>query len=280
VQWQTYAYDWLGNTTSTDDDQHAFYDRSLGTVTNDEPTNRYQLKAAEVTQGIRHGELAATYDEAGNLERLDVDRSGDVVGGTLWPQTAHSDQERLVQRFEYEWDEVGRLIRARRFDGLDPSTMPTDPNAELTFTYDASDQRVRKTSGSHHTLYVFASLELRGAAFSTDYELTDATEVPYLFANGVRLGRVVHVQDPIDGVYTRVFLELGDHLGSTSVVLDRASGELVQRSTAYAYGEVESSLRPGRWEEFREDYRFTGKEDEDLVRENALRRTGGKLSKV
>ena len=46
------------------------------------------------------------------------------------------------------------------------------------------------------------------------------------------------------------------------MVLDRASGELVQRSTAYAYGEVESSLRPSKWESFREDYRFTGKEDD------------------
>jgi RHS repeat-associated protein len=60
----------------------------------------------------------------------------------------------------------------------------------------------------------------------------------------------------------RVFLELGDHLGSSSVVLDRATGELVQRSTAYAYGAPESQYRPGRWKEFREDYRFTGKEDD------------------
>jgi RHS repeat-associated protein len=46
------------------------------------------------------------------------------------------------------------------------------------------------------------------------------------------------------------------------VVLDRATGELVERTTAYAYGAVESDLRPGRWDEFREDHRFTGKEDD------------------
>jgi RHS repeat-associated protein len=198
--------------------------------------------------------------------QLDVDRSGDIVGGALWPPSQHSEQERLVQRFEYEWDEVGRLVRARRFDAQNPEAIPTNLQAELTFTYDASDQRVRKTSGDSYTLYVFASLELRRAAFEAgDYTLSEATEVPYLFANGVRLGRVVHDVPPNDYAgqsSTRVFLELGDHLGSTSVVLDRATGELVQRSTAYAYGEVESSLRPGRWEEFREDYRFTGKEDD------------------
>jgi RHS repeat-associated protein len=72
----------------------------------------------------------------------------------------------------------------------------------------------------------------------------------------VRLARVVH------GDSTGVYLELGDHLGSTSVVLDRATGELVQRDTAYAYGAAESSYRPAKFGEFREDYRFTGKEDD------------------
>jgi RHS repeat-associated protein len=136
-----------------------------------------------------------------------------------------------------------------------PSVLP--PDAELSFAYDASDMRVRKTVGAKHTLYVFGSLELRSTAHNgVDYAVTQSTEVPYLFANGVRLARVVQ------GTSTRVFLELGDQLGSTRVVLDRASGELVQRDTAYAYGAAESSYRTGEFEEFREDYRFTGKEDD------------------
>jgi RHS repeat-associated protein len=252
VQWQSYRYDWLGNTEATDDDAHAFYDRSLGTVTND----GYKLQGADIDAGDRQGELGTVYDAAGNLVQLDVDRHGDVVGGAHWPPSVHG-QERLVQRYAYEWDEVGRLVRARRWDMQNPTTIPPDDadvDAELSFTYDASDQRVRKTSGAQHTLYVFASLELRGAQYETgDYS---QAEVPYLFANGVRLARVVH------GDSTGVYLELGDHLGSTSVVLDRATGELVQRDTAYAYGAVESSYRSEKFEEFREDYRFTGKEDD------------------
>jgi len=31
---------------------------------------------------------------------------------------------------------------------------------------------------------------------------------------------------------------------------------------ARAYGATESDYRPGRWKEFREDYRFTGKEED------------------
>ncbi|MCC7365486.1 MAG: hypothetical protein IT303_14065, partial [Dehalococcoidia bacterium] len=59
-----------------------------------------------------------------------------------------------------------------------------------------------------------------------------------------------------------VFFELGDHLGSTSVVLDQATGELVERATYQAYGSAESDYRPERWRGFREDYGFTGKEED------------------
>jgi RHS repeat-associated protein len=67
---------------------------------------------------------------------------------------------------------------------------------------------------------------------------------------------------PMPGGQAHVFFELGDHLGSTSVVLDQATGELVERSTFQAYGGAESDYRPSRWAGFREDYRFTGKEED------------------
>lgn len=128
---------------------------------------------------------------------------------------------------------------------------------QLFYEYDASDRRVRKTSGARHTLSIFASLELRSATHDGNDSLRDSsTEVPYLFANGVRLARAVSQAST-----TRVFLERWDHFGSTAVVLDHGTGELVQRSTSYANGAVESSYRPDKFEEFREDHRFTGKED-------------------
>ncbi len=119
-----------------------------------------------------------------------------------------------------------------------------------------------------HTAYVFPSLELRRAEFDTDapgdYTLDSSTEVAYLFANGVRLARLVHqpLDSAGDGHLLRVFFELGDHLGSTSVALDKDTGELVERSTYQAYGGAESSYRPSKWGDFREDYRFTGKEED------------------
>jgi hypothetical protein len=87
-----------------------------------------------------------------------------------------------------------------------------------------------------------------------DYELSKWTEVPYLYAHGVRLARVAWNQPElpvVGGKQTHVFLELGDHLGSTSVVLDQATGELVERGTYQAYGGSESDYRPERWKGFR-----------------------------
>jgi RHS repeat-associated protein len=59
-----------------------------------------------------------------------------------------------------------------------------------------------------------------------------------------------------------VFLNVRDQLGSTAATIDLGTGELVQSSTSMAYGAQDSSYRPTRWESFREDYRFTGKEDD------------------
>ncbi len=255
ILWQTYAYDWRGNNVGTSDDADGFYDRSLGVIENGTPTSGpYRLQSATGPKGT----LSTTHDACGNMTTLTLER---------WEAgCADGTNSCLGTHYEYEWDEIGRLIRATRFDTSGPNG---PPGADLRYHYDSSDNRTLKTArdsagAESHTAYVFPSLELRGAQFGTDYELSPATEVPYLFANGVRLGRVVN--DPagsgLETSGTRVFFELGDHLGSTSVALDKATGELVERATYQAYGGAESSYRPERWGSFREDYRFTGKEED------------------
>ena len=59
-----------------------------------------------------------------------------------------------------------------------------------------------------------------------------------------------------------MLLELGDTLGSTRVILDRATSELVEHGTFQPYGARETDYRPERWKGFREDYGFTGKEED------------------
>ena len=60
----------------------------------------------------------------------------------------------------------------------------------------------------------------------------------------------------------RVLLTLGDHLGSTSTVIDRETGELVEAVAYTSYGQSESDVRPDRYKGLREDVRFTGNEDD------------------
>ena len=66
----------------------------------------------------------------------------------------------------------------------------------------------------------------------------------------------------IGGPPLHVLLMVGDHLGSTNTVIDKDTGELVENTTHQAYGAVDSDYRPANWNAFREDYKFTGKEED------------------
>jgi RHS repeat-associated protein len=268
---QSFQYDWTGSTLRTDDDQHGFYDRSLGTITNGTGSGKpYQMVgAAQTGGGTRNGQLQTTYDDSGNLVELTVARAGPCL-----PTLAKCNQ-----RFRYEWDEAGRLSHAKRWDvgSIDDQIDPAKPDVDLRYGYDGSDSRVIKTAtdsalNQAHTIYIFGSLELRRAAFvpsesgTPDYERTRITEVPYLSANGTRIARLAF-EPPGDvpgfgNNSLHVLLELDDFLGSTDIVLEKATGELVERATYEAYGNTESDYRPDRWKNFRSDYRFTGKEED------------------
>jgi RHS repeat-associated protein len=119
-----------------------------------------------------------------------------------------------------------------------------------------------------HSAYVFTSLELRGAAFDDingDFDRTATTESAYLIAHGSRIGRIVYGPaslPSLSGGEQHVFLEGADVLGSSSIVIDKSTSELVEASSYLAYGGADSDYRPERWAAFREDHRFTGKEED------------------
>ena len=80
-------------------------------MTNDVANGKpYQLAAASneaiAPSGARKGHLTTRYDAAGNLTRMVV-----VRGGPCLPTGANCSQQ-----FFYDWDEVGRLVEARRWD--------------------------------------------------------------------------------------------------------------------------------------------------------------------
>lgn len=270
--WQTYKYDWLGNTTQTDDDQHALVDRSLGNITSDAATGRpYQFAQGNSLPGnVTQVVTAKTYDDAGNLTWFTSGRSNSV--------TCTVQADCTNWQFFYVWDEVGRLFWSNKVGS---------PQESVQYLYDYNDERVVKqyseTVGStigpaYTTLYIFDSLELRRAVFDTaskTYPVNSTTEVAYLAAHGMRLARLHYEANgkgepqlsTAAGVYNHsanlhVFFSLPDHLGSHSLTIDQASGELVEARTYQPYGVTESDYRPDRWKGFREDYGFTGKEED------------------
>ncbi len=263
INQQDFTYDWLGNMQSSSDDAGVFWDRSLGTITNNPPggAGPNQIVAAALP-GASGGTLSATYDPAGNLATLTLRRSGSC-----------NAPEGCSHSFAYTWDEVGQLAEAQRWDGqanLQPSPGGL-PNVDIQYVYDAGGHRVLRgvtANGADpvYTAEIFPTLRLEQAAWQgSDYERTPQTESVYLVSNGTSLARLSAVSSTTNLGVTwsyQLLFELADPLGSTSFVIDQDSGKLVERITYQPYGATEADYRP---DGFREPYRFTGKEDDREV---------------
>src|SRR5262249_23092833 len=116
---QTFSYDFLGNVSSSTDNENRNYDRSLGLVTHGAASDGpNQLRSAD---GIE-----ANYDAAGTLVELKVSRQGNCPSAST---------SKCAQWFAYDWDEIGQLARARRWDfdatlpELGPGELPTEAPA-------------------------------------------------------------------------------------------------------------------------------------------------------
>jgi len=259
IAWQTFNYDWLGNTTASDDDLHTFYDRSLGQITND-PVYPNRITAAAGT--TPQDNLAVTYDAQGDVTAVGFSRSK--------PCTSPCTSQTLT----YQWDELGRMSHAQREDEYGKLVHVVHFTG-ADYAYDSSGQRVLKTVTTDGTpLYsaeIFPTLRLNGATWNSstsEYEDDVTTESAYLVGAGGPVARVEYsTTDPavvnsgnLDNLH--VLFELTDALGSTSFVIDRDTSEVVEASAYQPYGALESDFRTSRWGNFREQYKFTGKEDD------------------
>ena len=188
---QTFTYDHLGNTTNTGDDSNVGFDRSLGTVTNgriDATGAHKSPNRIEQAPGLN-----AIYDAAGNLASLDVER-------TPCPSTAPN----CTHRFRYDWDEVGQLTRARRWDypagplpiwmgGSSEPPTPPPPAAgdaaiwDIAYLYSMGARALTTTKDDlgvrRHTLEIFSSMRVNRAVFDLaqdDYARERYNEVGYV----------------------------------------------------------------------------------------------------
>ncbi len=263
---QAFAYDWRGNIVgSASDDGTAHYDRLLGATERTSSAVWPTVGPDRLVRSVADGNevVRAAYDDAGNMIDLVVRRPGECQG------------PRCNQRYVYDWDESGQLRRARRWDYTEAElvsapTYPAEPTGapayDLQYAYSAS-QRVLKTSRDSagvdaHTLEVFPSLRVERTTFTDgDYVRSAENEHVYLGSLGrVWMGTALTPGGAAGPV--RLALRLGDALGSTSVTIDHRTSEVMEKVWYDANGNTESDYRPSQWNKYREDYRFTGKEED------------------
>jgi RHS repeat-associated protein len=263
IQRQDLSYDFMGNLTASSDDLAAQYDRSLGSPlsygTADNGPNQLQSGSG----------FQVRYDNAGNLVQLKIERPGICRSGFV---------NRCAQWFAYDWDEVGQLAHARRWDFetlpklASPDELPSMPaNWDLGYAYSQGNRiRVSATDASgekDHTLDIFPTLRVDRAQFDSDAgDYQSQAENVHAYVGGV--GHVFWDAEGrlprLSGAASRAIINLvmPDQLGSSSVVINHGTGELVERTTFQAYGAVETDNRSPRWKAFRELYKFTAKEQD------------------
>lgn len=265
IQQQRFWYDAHGNVDYSDDNEVLTFDRSFGEQhsgwTAAAPLPAGTGGPNQFLEGTSpSAPTTAAYDLAGNMTELTVSRA--TCSGIM-PACTH--------RFRYEWDEVGQLTRARRWDFPAGEVPAYDPGATpawkleyahgfggRSLTTKTDDQGVTR-----HTLDIFDTMRAANVVHNgTAYGIRDKEEIGFI--GGV--GRIFIDREgfvPQAGpTPIHVYFAVGDQLGSAAFVIDKDSGEVVERTAQQAFGKVESDYRPDRWGNNREDFKFTGKEED------------------
>jgi RHS repeat-associated protein len=216
---ERYRYDPAGNLTQV---QHQAGEQSFTRLFAMAPTGN-RLATLSVGATVLH----YAYDAEGNLLQEDVSR-------------------------HYEWDHAARLRVVRT------QTSGAEPSVHAHYLYDGSGRRVkklvRKQGGQVEiTVYVEALFEHHRLIQG---ETPQENNTLHVMDDQRRLA-LVRIGLPFAGETTpAVQYHLGDHLGSSNVVVD-ASGALVNREEYTPYGETSfGSFAKKR-------YRYTGKERDE-----------------
>ena len=255
---QTFGYSWLGDMTSSDDDAHAFWQRSSGQLTYEDTAPNRLVYA--------HGESASAMlssDAAGSTTAITLSTDAD----TVW-NLPRGIFQTPIQTVSYKWDEVGRLASATKWGAISTSLTADLPEVTIRYAYDSSGERVRKSvalkgEAEAHTLDLFPSLRITEAPFNA--AVSDYERISHEQLRLAGVARVVPNESTANRLKTSIFFDFTDHLGSTESVVAKRTGELVERITYAAYGQSESHWQSPKWKSEKAPWRFTGKEDEEEV---------------
>jgi RHS repeat-associated protein len=290
----TWQHDWLGNATHWEDDAHAFFERSIGSVTNgadltpaQRPSALYLASDLEGPAASRGGWLEVDYGVSGNVVAMTVhaqckdppakqcsDPGGALASRRTFLRANCSCMSE--QAYQYRWDEANRLAEARRYDRLNASGNWL-LQVRQRYRYDADNVRTVKQTvdaapqgqpAESVALYVYpGDVERRGLRRATDQYVSEPIldpETEYL-VSGARI--VWQAGAPALGMDAdhRISFMIQDALQSTNAVIDLRSGALTQYGTYYPNGARETLVGTDEALVPFEPLGFTGKEDDEEV---------------
>lgn len=299
----TWEYDWLGNNVDWTDDAHAFFERSIGDSTSGDIDAGERPTALRLASNLPESEPAydAMIDRGGYAE-LDYGDSGNVVAVTVHAECRDVDSTTRCyddrstgidarrtalrarcecaseQHFRYLWDEVNRLVEARRYDRAGIGTW--DLRVRQRARYNGANERIVKQTISFEpgdmdppertSLSVFpGDYERRGViadpiAGTYERNAVLGTESEYQVAGARVVWKGAAEGAGLDRDH-RVTFAVSDLLGSTSAVIDLRSGEALEAMTFYPNGARETWLSQDDVSLAPERAGFTGKEADEEV---------------
>ncbi len=162
------------------------------------------------------------YPAAGNAKPYAVSSVTGVVNGVTNPSYTYDNNGNMASA-------PGRTITWTSFNKVQDITQTLPAAANVSYVYDAEQQRIKQTSGSTTVKYYNdpasgVSAELNTGAGGTWHDV--------LFAEGQRVGARIRTTSP---AVTTWQYYIQDHQGSVAVVTD-ASGNVVQRLAYDAWG--------------------------------------------
>ncbi len=192
------------------------------------------LEYSSSTSGVTYWTQTYTYDILGNLlTKSDVGTYTYANTGYANPHAATS-----INGVTYAYDNSGNVTSAGSklfsWNYRDRLTQVATGTATTTYAYDNQNQRVRQTVlGVGTTTYA-------GKWFDRSATSTQATTTAYVFVGDTLVATIVG-----NGIATSTYYVHPDHLGSTNIVTNSASGTAVQTFEYYPYGSERTNSSSG-----------------------------------
>jgi RHS repeat-associated protein len=234
----SYAYSPNGNLVNLSNQNLNNYNESWGYEYDDLD----RLVRAEKYEGLNQYSIEYEYDDLGNLlSKSDL--------GIYQYNSIHPHAVSQINNNQFNYDNRGNLVNQNNyqldFDAYNRLSSSVSNDNEISYHYDFNNILIGKEINNNQFEYYINNL----------FQKNNSKETSYVFLQDQRVAKIVHSNsssiepDPRNGI----FYYLTDHLGSTSVLLNR-DGAVVEQIEYFPFG---SSLVDTN--ESKSDYKYNAK---------------------